>query len=79
MTTTYFTITSIINDETTTEDFRLGDDIISALDELDRVAIRNFGEEHYPLEDGNIGFFSTKGIVYLEEKNIINEGATSGY
>lgn len=73
MTTTYFTITSIIDNKVSTEDFLLGDDFLSIMHELDKVTIRNLGADHYPLEDGNIGYFSTSGTVLLKEHDLLTE------
>jgi hypothetical protein len=73
MTTTYFTITSIIDKKVNTEDFLLGDDVLDVMDQLDKVAIRNFGADHFPLEDGNIGYYSQQGVVLLEEHDLLAE------
>ena len=76
MTTTYFTITSVIDKQVKTEDFLLGDDVLDVMDELDKVAIRNFGADHFPLENGEIGFYNSAGdYVYLEEKDLLSQEA----
>lgn len=68
----YFTITSNIRGVIKTEGFYLSDEIDEAMNDLDKITIKHLGADHFPLEDGQIGFEAFSGdYVYLEEKSLI--------
>lgn len=71
MITAYYIINSVIDGEIKTEDFIIYEHMLQVLDRLDEVAFRVLGEEFEPLEDGTVGFYSSKGWIYLEERDII--------
>jgi hypothetical protein len=67
---TTFVITSEIGNKIKTEGFYLDDELDMVMEDLDRAAEEKLGD-YFPMEDGNIGFYSVEGNrIYLEEHNM---------
>jgi len=65
----YYVITSKINNKTNTESFFIDQEMEIALDTLDKITEKYFNGNYYPMDDGIIGYYNSKGDrVYLEEK-----------